>query len=192
MRKFGLLWPQGDGERSVAMQREQLREYGLGDDDIGKPDEFPDARDDIPTECIAIHLAALAEDPGGKKKQYPNFISAAFRRLVGENGSLFVHETGKTYTGVAGLDELINDWTQRYRRGYTQLARDARSRGRLPKWWRKLSPSEQRQLRSDFEASPRPKAAIDLAADAGTTRETLYRFAKQQGWKPPEKFKGET
>jgi hypothetical protein len=188
VKVFGLLWADGRGARSVKEQKLLLTENGVSPDDMCYDEGLPEARSDAPTRIVAPYLHPLAVPvPGARPdaKPYPHFLTRRFARHVGEGGELFIVETGKTYSGVVGLDELVNDWTHENRLRYTDPGRKRAKapKPQAPKWYRDLSPTEKGKARKLYEERPTGWSVEKMAKVYGASVAGIHRAARFLGWR---------
>lgn len=194
MKKFGVVWPHGKGDRHPKRQREAFESDGIEPEHIFDEDGLPNPRSDVMDVVIKHYLDPLGDDPKRKKPANFVFLAQRYWRLSGGGNRIVrVVENGQDYQGLKGLVQLIEDWGLSKRRLQTQEAR-ARSMGRKaqagPKFWLALDLAERRRLRKDFEDRSHGKSVKALAEEVGTTEATLYRHSRNMGWKNPSSFKG--
>ena len=175
MKKFGLIWPDGRGERSVKRQREQLLANGVLERDITEhvyPGAIRPGDSDI---VVAPYLAPLGYDP--KRKERPNvrFLMAAIYPFLANDGAIEVIELRKVYSGVAGFWQLVTDWLDQKGHAQTAPARKAKRAGKsdIPKWYRDLSEKDQKEFRRRFKK--RIGSDSDIGDTYGVSRASVVR-----------------
>lgn len=174
--------------RSVKEQKLMLSGHDVEPGNMCYDEGLPDARADHPARIVAPFLYPLAVPvPGARHdaKPYPHFLAHRFAQHVGEGGELFVIESGKTYTGVAGLADLVSDWTAENRRRYTDAGR-AKAKApkpQAPKWYRELAPSKKAEARKLYEDRPDGWSVEKMAKSYGVSPSGIHRAAHFLNWK---------
>ncbi len=174
--KFGLLWKDGRGPRSVDEQKEWLSDEGVAE----KRMSFSAPPGRARSTTYACYIAAFGHDPEGKKRRSIRFAIEEYVRYTQEGARLHVLEFDRTYQGVEGFRDFLFDWLDRVGKQQTSKARKTRRRQKkdpFPRFYRALSPAEKRKFAREFQ-NWTFKGVPDMAHAYGTSEPSIWRAAR--------------
>lgn len=178
VKKFGLIWPDGRGERSVKKQREALINAGVREADIDDEIYAGAVRPGDFDEVVTCYLAPLGYDPARKSRPNVRFLMALVFPYFANDGKLEVIEMRKVYSGIAGFWQIITDWLDQRGHAQTATARRARksSKNEIPKWYRDLTEDDQKEFRRRYKKRIGSDTVIGEAYGVG--RQSVVRAGK--------------